>query len=628
MIGHLSLKMNTEKRYKIIFEQSPVALLEEDFSEIKKNIEDLQKSGVKNFYKYFNKNKDRVDSFVKLVKLINANKAALNLYEAKNKTEFKKNFGKIFLKDSHKALEKEIIAIANNRKNFEAEQFNQTLKNNKIYLHKKWVSLPENKKRKSSVVVSVMDITKLKKPDIKTNHNEITYKSLFHDSIDGMYISTLDGQYIDANPSLIKILGYKNKKDLLSINIPKQLYVSEKDRPPPSKRSRPFETRLRKKDGSIIWVEISSKVIYRNGSPAYYEGIVRDITNRKRAENEIKYLSFHDKLTGLYNRTYFEEEIKRLDTRRQLPISIVIGDVNGLKMINDVFGHDKGDELLVKISKILKKCFRDDDIISRWGGDEFITILPCTGLENADQIIERIKENCLNQSTKDLPISISLGLSCKDSYDMDINKKIKEAEDKMYKDKLSDRQDADNSVIYSLLKALDENKFEPEQHIERLRKNAIRLGNELNLPDDVINELDLLATIHDIGKIAISDMIIFKPGKLSNDEWEEMKRHSEVGYRIAQLYLKLSPIAKGILYHHEKWDGGGYPTGIKRNKIPLISRIISIVDAYDAMTNDRPYRKALSRKDAIVELKKNAGTQFDPHLVDKFINIINREEIN
>jgi len=628
MIGHLSLKMNTEKRYKIIFEQSPVALLEEDFSEIKKNIENLQKSGVKNFYKYFNKNRDRIDSLVKLVKLINANKAALNLYEAKNKKEFKKNFDKIFLKDSHKVFEKEIIAIAKNKKNFEAEQFNQTLKNNKIYLHKKWVSLPENNKRKSRVVVSVIDITKLKKPDIKTNHNEITYKSLFHDSIDGMYISTLDGQYIDANPSLIRILGYKNKKDLLSINIPKQLYVSEKDRPPPSKRSRPFETRLRKKDGSIIWVEISSKVIYRNGSPAYYEGIVRDITNRKRAENEIKYLSFHDKLTGLYNRTYFEEEIKRLDTRRQLPISIVIGDVNGLKMVNDVFGHDKGDKLLIKISKILKKCFRDDDIISRWGGDEFITILPCTGLENADQIIERIKESCLKQSTRDLPISISLGLSCKDSYDMDINKKIKEAEDKMYKDKLSDRQDADNSVIYSLLKALDENKFEPEQHIERLRKNAIRLGNELNLPDDVINELDLLATIHDIGKIAISDMIIFKPGKLSDDEWEEMKRHSEVGYRIAQLYLKLSPIAKGILYHHEKWDGGGYPTGIKRNKIPLISRIISIVDAYDAMTNDRPYRKALSKQDAVVELKKNAGTQFDPHLVDKFINIIKREEIN
>jgi diguanylate cyclase (GGDEF)-like protein/PAS domain S-box-containing protein len=628
MLSHLSLKMNTEKKYKIIFEQSPVALLEEDFTEVRKNIENLQKSGIKNFYKYFSKDKGRLDSFVKLVKLINANKAALNLYEAKNKTEFRKNFDKIFLKDSLKSYEKEIIAIANNKKKFEAEQFNQTLKNNKIYLHKKWVALPENKNRKSSVVVSVMDITKLKKPDIKTNHNEITYKSLFHDSIDGMYISTLDGQYIDANPSLIRILGYKNKKDLLSINIPRQLYVSEKDRPPPSKRSRPFETRLRKKDGSIIWVEISSKVIYRNGSPVYYEGIVRDITTRKRAESEIKYLSFHDKLTGLYNRTYFEEEIKRLDTRRQLPISIVIGDVNGLKMINDVFGHDRGDELLVKISKILKKCFRDDDIISRWGGDEFITILPCTGIDNAEQVVERIKENCQKRSTRDLPISISMGISCKDSYDIDINKKIKEAEDKMYKDKLSDRQDADNSVIYSLLKALDENKFEPEQHIDRLRKNAIELGNELNLPDDVINELDLLATIHDIGKIAISDMIIFKPGKLSDDEWEEMKRHSEVGYRIAQLYLKLSPIAKGILYHHEKWDGGGYPTGIKRNKIPLISRIISIVDAYDAMTNDRPYRKALSKKSAIIELKKNAGTQFDPHLVNKFINILERKVVN
>ncbi len=617
--------MNKEKKYKILFENSPVALLEEDFTEVKKNIAKLQNSGIKNFNKYFDNNKNRINSLIKLVKLINANKAALNLFEAKNKTDFKKNFNKIFLKDSYRAFEKEIIAIAKNKKKFEAELVNQTLKSNKLYLYKKWVTLPEHENNTSSVVVSVTDITNFKKPCIKNNLNEITYKSLFQDSIDGMYISTLDGQYIDANPSIVKILGYSSKKDLLSINIPKQLYVSEKDRPPPNKRSRPFETRLRKKDGSIIWVEISSKVIYKNGAPAYYEGIVRDITARKKAENEIKYLSFHDKLTSLYNRTYFEEEIKRLDTRRQLPISIVIGDVNGLKMINDVFGHDKGDELLVKISKILKTCFRDDDIISRWGGDEFITILPCTAIEDAFQIVERIKEKCQKHSSRDLPISISLGVASKSNYDTDINKVIKESEDKMYKDKLTDRQDADNSVIYSLLKALDENKFEPEQHIARLRKNAIKLGNELNLPDDVINELDLLATIHDIGKIAISDMIIFKPGKLSNDEWEEMKRHSEIGYRIAQLYLKLSPIAKGILYHHEKWDGGGYPTGIKRNKIPLISRIISIVDAYDAMTNDRPYRKALNKKDALVELRKNSGTQFDPHLVDKFINIIERE---
>ncbi|MEA2015235.1 MAG: diguanylate cyclase [Actinomycetota bacterium] len=620
--------MNTEKKYEIIFENSPVALLEEDFTEVKKNIARLQDSGIKNFDKYFDNDKSRINSFIKLIKLINVNKAALNLFEAKNKTDFKKNFNKTFLKDSPETFEKEVIAIAKNKKNFEAELVNKTLKNNKLFLYKKWVALPEKENSSSSVLVSVTDITSYKKPGIKNNHNEITYKSLFRDSIDGMYVSTLDGQYIDANPSLIKILGYENKKDLLSINIPKQLYVSEKDRPPPSKRSKPFETRLRKKDGSIIWVEISSKVIYKDGNPAYYEGIVRDITLRKKAENEIKYLSFHDKLTGLYNRTYFEEEIKRLDTKRQLPISIAIGDVNGLKIINDVFGHKKGDELLIKISKILKTCFRDDDIISRWGGDEFITILPCTALENASQIVDRIKEKCQEHSSRDLPVSISLGVSTKNNYDTEINKVIKESEDKMYKDKLTDRQDADNSVIYSLLKALDENKFEPEHHIARLRKNAIRLGNELDLPDDIINELDLLATIHDIGKIAISDMIIFKPGKLNNDEWEEMKRHSEVGYRIAQLYLKLSPIAKGILYHHEKWDGGGYPTGIKRNKIPLISRIISIVDAYDAMTNDRPYRKALNKKNAIVELKRNAGSQFDPHLVDKFINILKREEIN
>ncbi|MFZ3086271.1 MAG: GGDEF domain-containing protein [Candidatus Hydromicrobium sp.] len=198
--------------------------------------------------------------------------------------------------------------------------------------------------------------------------SEELYRSLFQDSLDGIYISTLDGKYIDVNPALVKILGYSSKEELLSINIPEQFYVSEKDMLTPYRRAKSFESRLKKKDGSIIWVEIVSRVIYDGSNAVFYGGIVKDITARKESEKEIKYLSFHDKLTDLYNRAYFEEELKRLNTKRQLPLSMVIGDVNGLKLVNDAFGHMEGDKLLKKIARILKSCCREEDIIARWGG--------------------------------------------------------------------------------------------------------------------------------------------------------------------------------------------------------------------------------------------------------------------
>jgi PAS domain S-box-containing protein len=215
-----------------------------------------------------------------------------------------------------------------------------------------------------------------KKTEDLFEKSEQHYKSFFENSLDGMYKSTLAGNYIDANPTLVKILGYSSKKELLSVNIPNQVYVSKKYRPSPKDRNKLFETQLKKKDGTIIWVEISSRVIYNEGKPAHYEGIVRNITGRKKSEERSVYLSFHDNLTGLYNRAYFEEEIKRLDTKRQLPLSFIIGDINSLKLVNDAFGHIEGDRLIVKVAEVLKAFCRQEDAVARWGGDEFTILLP------------------------------------------------------------------------------------------------------------------------------------------------------------------------------------------------------------------------------------------------------------
>jgi len=379
-------------------------------------------------------------------------------------------------------------------------------------------------------------------------------------------------------------------------------------------------TTLRNRRGELVPIADSAAPIKTEQGELHGVVMVFRDVGKERAHNEqIRFLSYHDPLTGLYNRRYIEEAISRMNSAEDLPISVIVGDVNGLKLTNDVFGHKAGDSLLKQAAEIVKGNCREGGIVARWGGDEFVVIMPRTDTITAEKIVDKIRINCGTSDESGLRLSLSLGCATKEDPETDLQCVLQEAEECMYHQKLLEGKSYRNAIINTLLATLYEKSIETQEHTERLGYFCKSIGKKLQLSSKEMDELSLLAILHDIGKVGISQSILQKPERLVVSEWEEMKRHPEIGYRIAQATPELAVAAEYILSHHERWDGTGYPRGLKEDDIPLVCRILAVADAYDAMTNDRVYRNAMSKEEAILELKRNAGTQFDPVIVDLFI---------
>ena len=352
--------------------------------------------------------------------------------------------------------------------------------------------------------------------------------------------------------------------------------------------------------------------------------IVRNMTEWKAMEQRLKQLSLYDSLTGLYNRSFFEAEMQRLSERRDSPAGILVLDVDGLKVINDSLGHNVGDAILQAVAKILKKSFRSGDIVARTGGDEFTVLLPHNSAPLFEAICQKIQEQIerYNAENPPVPISLSMGFAVSGEAPPNINALFKEAGDRMYRGKLHRQQSARSAIVQALKKALEVRDFMTEGHGDRVESLMESFAKALDLPAQSIPDLRLLARFHDIGKVGIPDSVLFKPGKLTEEEYAVMRRHPEIGYRIAQSAPDLAPIADWILKHQEWWNGGGYPLGLAGDDIPLACRMLSIVDAFDAMTSDRSYRKAMRQDEAIREILKCAGTQFDRRLVGPFVMLV------
>lgn len=352
---------------------------------------------------------------------------------------------------------------------------------------------------------------------------------------------------------------------------------------------------------------------------------VRNISERKIYENQLEYFSKHDRLTGLYNRAFFEESLASFHKNNNYPISVIAADIDGLKLINDALGHKTGDDMLISLKNILKKFSNSDNILARIDGDEFAIVLSQTDAKAAEIIANAILDEVenYNNANSALPLSLSLGVSTAPFPDNEsILNLLNHAETSLYRNKTSRLNSRSNRVVQALIAALEERDYITNGHADRVEKLCLELGEALGLSNQQLSDLSLLSRVHDLGKVGIPDNILFKPSRLEADEWEIMKQHPEKGYRIAVASIELSGIAHLILKHHEHWNGNGYPLKLEAFEIPIECRILSIVDAFDAITNDRPYSKARSKEDAIIEIKRCAGKQFDPEIVEKFVSII------
>lgn len=484
--------------------------------------------------------------------------------------------------------------------------------------------------------------TKVKERTIElevTNYALIESKNqlrlLLDSTAEAIYGIDREGYCTFCNNSCIRILGYNDQNNLIGKNMHSMIhYKNKKGEIIPDDQCQICQTLKTgigthvddgvfwKADGTCFDVEYYSYPQYKDDEIIGAVITFLDNTERKKNEAHIKHLSDHDFLTNLYNRRFFEESMQSMDALENLPIAIIFGDVNGLKLTNDIFGHIAGDELLKKTAKVLKKMCREDDIVARMGGDEFAILLPKTGANGVKKIVERIKSEISEEHIMAIKCSMSLGYDIKLTLDQDIETILKNAEKTMYQEKIFAREAIDTNMIKTIIETLQDKCPYEKQHLVNVGAICKEIGKALNLSETDVKRLEEAGRLHDIGKIILDPQILNKHEQLKGEELIKFQQHATVGYRILNLFDDTLDLAESVLHHHERWDGTGYPKGLKGEEIPKMARIIGLADRYDEMIMGMFEDKPKSKDEALEVIMNQSGKQFDPEVVDVFVKII------
>ncbi len=350
--------------------------------------------------------------------------------------------------------------------------------------------------------------------------------------------------------------------------------------------------------------------------------VCRDITEEKAYEQKLLFQRNHDFLTGLYSRVYFENALKQAST--MVPFTLLIVDINGLKLVNDSFGHEMGDAVLKKTAQLMRGLCNDDTVVARYGGDEFVFLLEDKTSNEAESFIHRLEDAAKQVSIESFHLSLSYGYATRTSMNEDVQQVMKRAEDMMNRNKLYESSSAKNKSIGLVINSLFAKSNRESAHSKRVSSLCAFLAEQLGLPEREVNRMRVAGLMHDIGKIGVEEAILNKPERLTSEEWEVMKRHPEIGYRILSASSEFNDLSLAILEHHERWDGRGYPRGLSGEQISKQARIIMIADSYDAMTSERSYKMPMTKDEAIEEIKTCSGTHYDPAIVNVFLSSIHR----
>lgn len=383
---------------------------------------------------------------------------------------------------------------------------------------------------------------------------------------------------------------------------------------------------LQSKIGKKYFIEnVASPIKDKTNNTIGVVLIFRDISQKIEQREKIEHLSFHDHLTGLHNRMYFEEEVRRLDVEENLPISVIMGDVNGLKLTNDIFGHNDGDALLKRAAEILKSVCRDQDIVARLGGDEFVILLPKTKLDDAEKVVYRTKNRFSKERVGAVNCSMALGCATKTSVDQDMEKTMGNAENKMYKEKTLARRTTSAEAVNTIIATLYARSPREEQHSLNVGELCETMGIGMNMQKADIEKLKKIGYLHDIGKIVLNNKLLNEDFEPTADEWIEIKKHPLVGYRILNLIDDTMNYAEIILAHHEHWDGSGYPKGLKGEETPLLARVLSIIEGFERRLNGNYNLKPVGIEKALNFIRLKSGSFYDPTLSDLFIKMVEKE---
>ncbi len=382
--------------------------------------------------------------------------------------------------------------------------------------------------------------------------------------------------------------------------------------------------RMKKADGTWAWIRSRGRRV-RDADGNLTKRMIGthiDVTDLKDIESDTLKLSYTDQLTGVYNRRYFEDQMSLIDREENLPITVFMADVNGLKLINDAFGHAAGDALLVKASKVISEVFRSTDTVARIGGDEFVIMMPKTNAQQANNLLTRIQTRLLSETIMGINVSVAIGSSTKESASISLSDTFKTAETLMYQIKINNKEKNRLHSIQVIIDTLFRECPIEESHGTQVASMCSQIGIQLGLNTSQIQDLYTIGLFHDIGKVAISKELLTKKSSYSPDDWEEYYRHAEIGYNIMSSANAYAPFANDILHHHEHWDGTGYPRAISGDAIPFFARILAVSDAYEALSSGIRHEIPASETTPLSAIIEHSGSYFDPLVVNALKKIL------